>query len=86
MPFVLKRVARVRGELISLANVLEFAHHASPGSVAIVERLLRDGTSPLYDERTPESQLTSTLRAARTGLVTSAHAVPQTVGHQSSLT
>jgi len=71
VPVLLNRVSGMRAEMITLASALEHTEDASPVTVAIVDRLLHDGTSPLYDERAPELQLASALAAAQRSLTAS---------------
>jgi len=86
VPIRLDRVERVRVEMVSLASALERSEETSPVTIAIVDRLLHDGASPLYDERATESQLASALSAAQRSLTVSTHIPPQSSNYQSSLT
>lgn len=48
VPVVREKVAEARDSLLSVAHVLRREEQVRPRGIAIVERLLTDGTSPLY--------------------------------------
>jgi hypothetical protein len=55
--------------MLDLAAALEQAAHPDPACVTIVNELLHDGCSPIYNPSVPETQLTTALTNARSGLV-----------------
>jgi hypothetical protein len=67
-PVLRDRVARVRPQLLELACLLEQAHNPDPTFVALVQELLRDGASPLYNPNVPADDLYTMLNRARFGL------------------
>jgi hypothetical protein len=67
-PILPDRVAPLRSELLELAHELERARHPDPASVALIQELLHDGASPLYNPNVPAARLRTTLDRARAGL------------------
>jgi hypothetical protein len=59
------RAAAVRTELLEIAALLERTDHADPECVGAIHRLVRDGSSPLYDPAVHVSELYSTLAYIR---------------------
>ena len=63
------RAAAVRSELLEIAALLDRALAPDPASVqALHDLLAHSGRSPLYDSRTPFSELEATLEYIRSGL------------------
>src|SRR4051794_15037091 len=70
-PLLLDRVARVRGELLAVADEIERVPALDPRTMADIARLVHDGArSPLLNGAVPEPELALSLRHIRYRLET----------------
>jgi hypothetical protein len=67
-PILLDRVARVRDELLQIADRVEHVRDPDPTCIALIQELLTNACGPLYNRNVPEADLHATLVRARAGL------------------
>ena len=75
-PILTDRVATVRPELLQLADALEHTNDLSPASVALMNELLTNACSPLYNPNLPAEHLHATISRAHAGIPLRATAQP----------